>query len=78
LQRISTDDGITIDFKREYENTCSSIRINFESGSNKTDLSDLQYLKHDLQRISTDDGITIVFKPDDENADSSIRINFES
>jgi hypothetical protein len=61
--RISTDDGITINFSPDEWNDDSSIRINFESFPNVTDSSELQYSKHDLQRISTDDGIKIDFNP---------------
>jgi hypothetical protein len=78
VKRISTDDGIKIDFNPEKENADSSIRINFESFSNLTDSSDLHELKHDLQRISTDDGIAIDFNPHPWNAEFSIRCNFES
>jgi hypothetical protein len=61
LQRISTDDGMMIDFNPERENADSSIRFNFESFSNR---SDWHHAKQDLQRISTDDGIMIDFNPE--------------
>jgi hypothetical protein len=77
VQRISTDDGITIDFNPEYRNAHSSIRITFDSFSNIIDSSDLHDRKDDLQRISTDRGIRIDFNPTLQNADSSIRINFD-
>jgi hypothetical protein len=78
LQRISTDDGMIIDFNPEYANADSSIRINFESFSNNIDSSDLHESKQDLPTISTDDGMIINFNPDSQNPNSSIRINFES
>jgi hypothetical protein len=58
LQRISTDDGITIDFNPDERNADSSIRINLDPFSNTIDSSDLHKSKHDLQRISIEHGIT--------------------
>jgi hypothetical protein len=51
-QRISTLDGITIDWSDDDENTNDSIRVNREFASNKIDESDLQFEKQFEQRIS--------------------------
>jgi hypothetical protein len=77
LQRISTDDGMIIDFNPECENADFSIRTNFDPFSNTIDSSRMQNPKHDLQRISIDDGRISDFNPEHENTDSSIRINFD-
>jgi hypothetical protein len=78
VQRISTDDGMTIDFNRDLKNADFSILCNLEPFSNITNSSELQSAKYHLQRILTDGGITIDFNPDPKNADSPISCNFQS
>jgi hypothetical protein len=57
--RISTEHGIEIDSRPEYENACDSIRFNDDCDSNKIDETDLECAKHDDPRILTKFGITI-------------------
>jgi hypothetical protein len=64
LQRISTDDGITIDFNPEWSNDDSSSRFNREHDSIKNDSIDMQYPKQERQITFTDDGIVILFNPE--------------
>jgi hypothetical protein len=51
--RISTEDGIKIDSRLEFENAYDSIRFNDDGDSNEIDESDLQFSKHEHPRIST-------------------------
>jgi hypothetical protein len=78
LQSTSTDLGTIIDVKPLFGNADSSIRCNFESDSNATDVSDLQLEKHCLQSTSTDLGTIIDVKALPRNSVSSILWYFES
>jgi hypothetical protein len=51
VHRTSTDDGMIIVIKPDFENFDFSIRINREFDSNESDYSDLQFEKYDLPRI---------------------------
>jgi hypothetical protein len=76
-QRIWQLRGIKIDRSEESENARDSIRVNRESDSNKTDLSDLHEEKHSEQRIWRLRGIKIDGSDEKENALDSIRANRE-
>jgi hypothetical protein len=51
-QRISTLDGITIDWRNDEENANDSIRVNRDFDSNEMEESDLQFEKHSESQSS--------------------------
>jgi hypothetical protein len=85
VHRTSTDDGMIIVIKPDFENFDFSIRINREFDSNESDYSDLQFEKYDLPRIWTDDlqrtftndGTISPLKLEWQKANSSVRDNWE-
>jgi hypothetical protein len=74
--KISTDDGLQIDFSDAHsQNTNFPIRESFDPVQNVKLLSREQPHKQDSQRISTENGIEIDFNGlHMENGDSSSRI----
>jgi hypothetical protein len=75
--KITTDAGITTDFKPLHRNAPFRIRSNRQPLSNSTDISDLQRVKHDTPKITTDAGIMTDFKQLDSKARSPISSNIE-